>query len=77
MGIETGHAGDIVCAIAQLQQAFRNAGLKEPVALVIAGNEQYDRLQALFVADGHQPHTMPFWRKPTIRGLQVLYDLPA
>ena len=61
-------AGEIIEAVARLQIAFQNAGLREPVALVVAGEEQRRLLEEAFARYlGHvsRPNTERPWETST------------
>ena len=73
-------AGEIIEAVARLQIAFQNAGLREPVALVVAGEEQRRLLEEAFACYlGHvsRPNTERPWETTTIRGMKVIHDVAA
>lgn len=70
----TDPASGIVEAIARLQSAFFNAGLMEPVAIVLAGEEQVLGLARAFSRFLYQPSPDPErpWEGLKIRGIKVI-----
>lgn len=70
-------AGRIIEAVAQLQAVFLDAGLREPIAIVLAGEEQKLRLENLFSLWLAHPIGKPPWDAPTIRGMKVLCNVPG
>ena len=64
-------------AITRLQDAFQNAGLKEPVALVLAGEEQVRNLEWHFAKMLMMtPNERP-WETLKIHGMKVICNVPG
>lgn len=73
-------ASRIIEAIACLQGAFLDAGLREPVAIVLAGEEQACLLMSVFdqyLGYLTTPTADRRWEGTTIRGMKVLHNVPA
>ena len=69
----------IIEAVARLQEAFENAGLRVPVALVLAGEEQKQLLEYVFSRDlGYmmRENAAGAWEGTTIRGMKVIDNVP-
>ncbi|MDR3533971.1 MAG: hypothetical protein P4L90_25825 [Rhodopila sp.] len=71
------HSSAIIEAIARLQSAFENAGLKEPVAIVVAGEEQKRRLEWVFSHALIMTYPTAPWDGTAIRGMKVISDVAA
>lgn len=73
-------ASRIIAAVQMLRIAFLDAGLKEPIALVVAGHEQKRLLEYTFQQEfGHmmRQNTERPWEGTTLAGIKVLHDVPA
>jgi len=69
-------ASKIIEAIARLQHAFHYAGLRDPVALVVSGEEQVRLLEYIFSTELMMvPNRKKPWEATTIRGMKVIHDL--
>lgn len=66
----------IINAVANLQAAFIDAGLREPLAMVLAGEIEVRRLEGLFNSWAMHRNGSP-WEGASIRGMKVICNVQA